>query len=276
MKKQRRINAAVFVLLLIGLSVIIVPFYLTIVSTFKDNMELFSHFFALPSRLNLSNLETIFEKPYFGISFLNSLKITVICLAGCAVFLPMAAYPVARRMHMDRGYRFLYYFMVAGIFVPFIVRMMPVVKLLNSLGIADQRGLMLLYLGGATCEGIFLMTGYLASVPCDLEEAACIDGASTLQVFVRIMYPVMKPIIVTVLIKNGLWYWNDYLLPSLLLKTPDERTLVLFQYNFRGEHATQYPLVFACLLVSMLPMLLFYFFMQKQIIGGMMSGAVKG
>ena len=90
------------------------------------------------------------------------------------------------------------------------------------------------------------------------------------------MYPVMKPIIITVLIKNCLWFWNDYLLPSLVLKLPEERTLILFQYNFKGEHATQYPLVFACLLVSMLPMMVFYFFMQKQIIGGMMAGAVKG
>lgn len=276
MKNQRRASAFSFIVLLLGLGIVLIPFYLTIVSAFKDDAELYNAFFALPKQLDLSNFQTIFGKPYFGNSFMNSVKVTVICLVGCAILLPMAAYPISRRMNTNKAYRFLYFFMVSGIFVPFIVRMMPVVKLLNSLGIADQRGLILLYLGGATCEGVFLISGYLASVPIDLEEAAYIDGASTMQVFTRIMYPVMQPILITVLIKNGLWFWNDYLLPSLLLRMPEERTLVLFQYNFKGEYATQYPLVFACLLVSMLPMMIFYFFMQKQIIGGMMTGAVKG
>ena len=276
MRNQRRMRAFSFVVLLVGLGLIAVPFYLTIVSAFKTNAELYSGFFRLPQGLYLENFSCIVNKPTFWVSLFNSVKVTAVGLLGCAVLLPMASYPIARRMGGSRVYRFLYFFMVAGIFVPFVVRMMPVIKLLNSLGIADQRGLLLLYLGGATCEGVFLITGYLASVPNDLEEAAYIDGASTLQVFTRIMYPVMQPIIVTVLIKNGLWFWNDFLLPSLLLKTPEQRTLVLFQYNFKGEYATQYPLVFACLLVAVLPMMVFYLFMQKHIIGGMMAGAVKG
>jgi len=276
MRNQRIIRTFSFIVLAAGLFLVMIPFYLTIVSAFKTDMELYSRFFALPQTLNLENFKTIFAKPTFLDSFFNSLKLTVISLIGCGIMLPMASYPISRRMHTSKAYHFLYYYMVAGIFVPFLVRMIPVIKLLNSMNLANQTGLVLIYLGGATCEGVFLMTGYLASVPHDMEEAAYIDGASTFQVFTQIMYPVMKPIIITVLIKNCLWFWNDYLLPSLLLKLPEERTLVLFQYNFKGEHATQYPLVFACLLVSMLPMMIFYFFMQKQIIGGMMAGAVKG
>lgn len=276
MKSQRRIQTFSFIVLLLGLIIVAIPFYLTIVSAFKTDMELYTRFFALPHTLNLDNFKTIFDKPTFLTSFFNSLKITLIGLAGCAIMLPMAAYPISRRMRSSKIYNFLYYYMLAGIFVPFLVRMIPVIKLLNSMNLANQTGLLLIYLGGATCEGVFLITGYLASVPTDMEEAAYIDGASTFQVFTQIMYPVMRPIISTVLIKNCLWFWNDYLLPSLLLKLPEERTLVLFQYNFKGEYATQYPLVFACLLVSMLPMMIFYFFMQRQIIGGMMAGAVKG
>lgn len=276
MKSQRRIQTFSFIVLLLGLIIVAIPFYLTIVSAFKTDMELYTRFFALPQTLNLDNFKTIFDKPTFLTSFFNSLKITILGLAGCAIMLPMAAYPISRRMRSSKIYNFLYYYMLAGIFVPFLVRMIPVIKLLNSMNLANQSGLLLIYLGGATCEGVFLITGYLASVPTDMEEAAYIDGASTFQVFTQIMYPVMRPIISTVLIKNCLWFWNDYLLPSLLLKLPEERTLVLFQYNFKGEYATQYPLVFACLLVSMLPMMIFYFFMQKQIIGGMMAGAVKG
>lgn len=276
MKSQRRIQTFSFIVLLAGLFVVAIPFYLTIVSAFKTDMELYTRFFALPQTLNLDNFKIIFDKPTFLTSFFNSLKITLIGLIGCGIMLPMAAYPISRRMRSSKIYNFLYYYMLAGIFVPFLVRMIPVIKLLNSMNLANQTGLLLIYLGGATCEGVFLITGYLATVPTDMEEAAYIDGASTFQVFTKIMFPVMKPIISTVLIKNCLWFWNDYLLPSLLLKLPEERTLVLFQYNFKGEYATQYPLVFACLLVSMLPMMVFYFFMQKQIIGGMMAGAVKG
>lgn len=276
MRSQRRIQMFSFTVLLLGLFVVAIPFYLTIVSAFKTDMELYTRFFALPQTLNLDNFKTIFDKPTFMTSFFNSLKITLIGLVGCGIMLPMAAYPISRRMRSSKIYNFLYYYMLAGIFVPFLVRMIPVIKLLNAMNLANQTGLLLIYLGGATCEGVFLITGYLATVPTDMEEAAYIDGASTFQVFTQIMYPVMRPIISTVLIKNCLWFWNDYLLPSLLLKLPEERTLVLFQYNFKGEYATQYPLVFACLLVSMLPMMVFYFFMQKQIIGGMMAGAVKG
>ena len=276
MRKQRIARGFTFAVLTFGLVLVLIPFYLTIVSAFKEDLELYTHFFALPKALNLSNFKTIFEKPVFLTSLLNSFKLTIISLVGCGILLPMAAYPISRRMHSSKVYHFLYYYMVAGIFVPFLVRMIPVIKLLNNMNLANQTGLVLIYLGGSTCEGVFLITGYLASIPTDMEEAAYIDGASTFQVYTRIMYPVMKPIIITVLIKNCLWFWNDYLLPSLLLKLPEERTLVLFQYNFKGEHATQYPLVFACLLVSMLPMMIFYFFMQKQIIGGMMAGAVKG
>lgn len=276
MRKQRMIRGLTFAVLTLGLVLVLIPFYLTVVSAFKEDLELYTHFFALPKTLNLNNFKTIFEKPVFLSSLLNSFKLTLISLIGCAILLPMAAYPISRRMNSSKVYHFLYYYMVAGIFVPFLVRMIPVIKLLNNMNLANQTGLVLIYLGGATCEGVFLITGYLASIPNDMEEAAYIDGASTFQVYTCIMYPVMKPIIITVLIKNCLWFWNDYLLPSLLLKLPEERTLVLFQYNFKGEHATQYPLVFACLLVSMLPMMIFYFFMQKQIIGGMMTGAVKG
>ncbi len=276
MRNQRIARTFSFVVLLCGLFLVMIPFYLTIVSAFKEDLELYTHFFSLPKRLNLDNFNTIFAKKDFLTSFFNSLKITVIALIGCAILLPMAAYPISRRMHTSKFYNFLYYYMVAGIFVPFLVRMIPVIKLLNDMNLANQMGVLLIYLGGSTCEGVFLICGYLASIPTDMEEAAYIDGATSLQAYVYIMYPVMKPIIITVLIKNCLWFWNDYLLPSLLLKLPEERTLVLFQYNFKGEHATQYPLVFACLLVSMLPMMIFYFFMQKQIIGGMMAGAVKG
>jgi raffinose/stachyose/melibiose transport system permease protein len=276
MKKRVVCDIVVYTILIAGLVLIMIPFYLTFVSAFKNSNELLSSFFSPPSGLYLENFVMIFSKKDYFYAIFNSFQITAVSLALCAVCLPMAAYPIARRMNTSRLFKALFLFMISGIFVPFIVRMLPVIKLLNSWGLANKFGLILIYLGGATCEGVFLITGYLASVPMELEEAAYIDGASTRSVFFKIIYPVIRPIVATVVIKNGLWFWNDFLLPNLLLRTPKERTLMLFQYNFKGEHATDYPLVFACFLLSMLPIMIFYFIMQKNIIAGLISGSVKG
>ena len=131
-------------------------------------------------------------------------------------------------------------------------------------------------LGSATCDGVYLFVGYLASIPKELEEAAYIDGARTPDVFFRVIYPLLKPMISTIVIKNGLWFWNDYLLPSLILTDRDFHTLTLFLDRFKTEYYIDYTLVFAAILLTMLPMLLLYIFMQKQFIGGLTGGAVKG
>ena len=121
------------------------------------------------------------------------------------------------------------------------------------------------------------MVGYLASMPTDLEEAAYIDGASTNQVFYRIVRPIMKPIISTVVIKNSLWIWNDYFMPSLVLNQSNlNRTLTLYQYSFRTENSTNFTIVFAVMLLSILPIFIVYCLFQKRIVAGMMEGAVKG
>lgn len=276
MKRSKGITCTTYVILSVGLVLILTPFYLTVVSAFKTTAQLHNNFFGLPESLYLDNFSRIFSKNDYFYGLWNSLFITITSVILCAVCLPMAAYPVARRMHGSRVYKFLYIYMVAGIFVPFIVRMMPVINLLNTWKLANKWGLILIYLGGATCEGIFLITGFLSTIPTDLEEAAYIDGAGTARVFFHVVYPVITPIVATVAIKNSLWFWNDFLLPSLIMRKPQERTLVLFQYNFKGEYATEYPMVFACLLLAMLPIMVFYFFMQKSIINGIMTGSIKG
>ncbi len=265
-----------YTMLTCGIILISIPFYLTIVSAFKDNAQLHGNFFGLPQTLYLDNFVEILSKPNYFLALRNSFFITISGLFLCGLFLPMASYAVSRRMNTSKIYKFLYFFLISGLFVPFMVRMMPVISLLNDWGLANMWGIVLIYIGGSTCEGIFLMVGYLSAIPNELEEAADIDGASTFRTFRSIMFPLMRPIVATVLIKNGLWFWNDYLLPSLVLRTPEQQTLILFQYRFQGEYATEYPLVFACLLLAMLPIMIFYLFMQKHIIGGMMQGAVKG
>lgn len=273
---KKTIRVFVYAALLFGLFLIAVPFYLSMVSSLKTQAELSRNFFGLPIEATFENYKAIVEKGDFIPALSNSFFITIVSLCGFAILLPMASYPIARRMGSSKFYMGLYFYMLASIFIPFQVKMIPIVKLMNGIGIANKYGLILLYLAGSTGEGMFLMTGYLASVPRDMEEAAYIDGATTRQIFTKIMIPIMKPIIATVLIKNSLWVWNDFMMPSMVLRLRTDRTLPLFQYAFQGEYATNYPLVFAAFVMAMVPIMLFYFVMQKNIIDGMMSGAVKG
>ncbi|RGY97505.1 carbohydrate ABC transporter permease [Clostridium sp. AM58-1XD] len=276
MREKRSINIFIAVFLAASLINVAFPFYLTVITSLKTNSEIARSFFALPAAPNLDNFRTVIGKGNYFSSLFNSVFVTVTGLALMSLLLPMAAYPIARNMKKSRFYRFLFYFMVAGIFIPFQVRMMPMVKLMNFLGLMNPVGLVLLYLAGSTCEGIFLYVGYFGSIPTDLEEAAYIDGATTRQIFFKIVKPLLRPMTATILIKNGLWMWNDYLMPSLVLTKPEYYTLQLFQYIFKGENMTDYSLVFASFLLGMLPVMVLYVFMQKRIIGGMMSGAVKG
>jgi raffinose/stachyose/melibiose transport system permease protein len=149
---------------------------------------------------------------------------------------------------------------------------------MNQLGMLNTNGIILLYIAYSTSEGVFLFVGYLSSIPADLEEAATIDGASTVIIFFRIMYPLLKPITATVLIRNALWVWNDFFMPLLVLnKSSKFQTLPLYLYMFRaGDAAIAYPLLFTVFFLSMFPMIVAYIFLQKQIVGGMMSGAIKG
>jgi raffinose/stachyose/melibiose transport system permease protein len=245
---------------------------------FKTMGDLATNFFAPPSVLHLENLKTVLGgKNYFN-ALGNSLKITFFVLVFNAFLLPMVSYPISRRMNSTRFYKFLFYFIVAGIFVPFQVKMIPIIKLMNQLGFLNTNGIILLYLAYSTSEGVFLIVGYLSSIPTDLEEAATIDGAGTSRIFFRIMYPLLRPIIATVLIRNALWVWNDFFMPLLILnKSSKFQTLPLYLYMFRaGDAAIEYPLLFTVFFLSMFPMIIVYIFLQKQIVGGMMSGAIKG
>ena len=277
MKKKQIGHLLIYLILTLGALAIIFPFYLTIVSSLKDMSDIFSNFFGLPKKLSLDNFRYVLSKPDYFIALKNTVIITGISVVAMITFLPMCSYAISRRRTTSKFYNFLYFFMVAGIFIPFQVKMPPLIKLMSQIGMLNRTGAILLYIANSTCEGVFLMVGYLSAIPKDLEEAAYIDGASTHQVFRMIVRPVMSPIISTVVIKNSLWIWNDYFMPSLVLNQSNlNRTLTLYQYSFRTENSTNFTIVFAVMLLSILPILIAYCIFQKQIVAGMMEGAVKG
>ncbi|MDR3138318.1 MAG: carbohydrate ABC transporter permease [Treponema sp.] len=259
-----------------GILLILLPCYFVAISAFKDNGQIISNFFAPPSSFFLDNFVSIINRQNFPRYFYNSVWITLTGLMGGFIILPMTSYPIARMMGKSRFYRYLYYFLLMGIFVPFQVKMMPLIKLTSMMGMMNKLGLVIVYYSGSVCEGVFLYVGYISSLSPSIEEAAYIDGASPFQTYWRIVLPQLTPMTATIMISNGLWFWNDFTLPLLMLNTKvRDWTLVLFQYNFKSKYYLDYSMVFASLFISSIPIIIFYIFMQKHIISGLSGGAVK-
>lgn len=274
---KKKVNFLVYIFLIIGVVLIIYPIFLTIITSLKTPQELSQDFFALPKSLMLDNFKEILFNSEYPQTVLNTVVITVFSSIGVIIFIPLVSYAIARNMKTRKYYKFLYFFLLMGIFVPFTVKMLPLIKVMSVMDMLNISGLIIVYIASAVCEGVFLYVAFIQGIPGELEEAAYIDGASVLKTYVRVVFPLLKPMTATVLIKNGLWFWNDFLLPLLTLnKSPDNWTLTLFQYNFKTTHAVNYPMIFAAFLLSMLPVMILYGFMQKKIIGGLTSGAVKG
>ena len=263
MRTTKKGKFFLYLILTLGALLILFPMYITITTTFKTPAESAVSFFTLPKKL------------YYAYG--NTILITVVSLLGEMLILPPMGFALSRGMKQNRFFKGLYFFFLLGIFLPWQVRMMPVVKLMGWLGLLSPLGITLLYVAHATCESMFLYVGYLATVSDSIEEAAYIDGASTFQVYTRVILPLMTPILSTVLIREGLAIWNDFQMPLITLNRSSKLwTLTIYLNNFQSELSVDYNLSFACLMLTCLPIVIFYIIMQKQIMGGLTSGAVKG
>lgn len=276
-KKSKTTDYLIYLLLFFGALLILFPLYITISTTFKTTEESAISFFSLPKSLYLGNYREVLQDEKLYYAYQNTLLITFTTLILEFIIMPPMGYALSRSIGNSKVFRWIYYFFLLGIFLPFQVRMMPLVKLMGNLKMLSPIGLSVLYLAHATCESMFLYVGYLATVSPSLEEAAYIDGASTLQSYTKVILPLMKPILATVLIREGLAIWNDFLLPLVMLNRSQKLwTLTIYQNNFQSEFNVDYNLAFACLVLASLPIIIFYIVMQKHIIGGLTSGAVKG
>ena len=277
MRTTKKGKFFLYLILTLGALLILFPMYITITTTFKTPAESAVSFFTLPQSLYLGNYATVLQDEKLYYAYGNTILITVVSLLGEMLILPPMGFALSRGMKQNRFFKGLYFFFLLGIFLPWQVRMMPVVKLMGWLGLLSPLGITLLYVAHATCESMFLYVGYLATVSDSIEEAAYIDGASTFQVYTRVILPLMTPILSTVLIREGLAIWNDFQMPLITLNRSSKLwTLTIYLNNFQSELSVDYNLSFACLMLTCLPIVIFYIIMQKQIMGGLTSGAVKG
>ena len=270
-------NIPVYVILTLGALLILFPMYITLATTLKTSSESANSFFTLPKSLYLGNYQKVLEDSKLYYAYGNTLMVTLVSLIGEMIILPPMGFAVSRGMKDKKFFRGLYYFFLLGIFLPWQVRMMPVVKLIGWFNLLSPLGITLLYIAHATCESMFLYVGYLSTVSTSIEEAAYIDGASTFQIYSRVVLPLMKPILSTVLIREGLAIWNDFQLPLITLNRSYKMwTLTIYLNNYQSEYGVNYNEAFSCLVLTCLPIIIFYVLMQKQIMGGLTSGAVKG
>ena len=249
------------------------PFYIIIVNSFKSKAELFENILGLPNSLNPVNYVEAFQRIHFLRAFSNSLLITVVSIALLVILASMAGWKLVRTKSAVSS--FLFFMFVGAMVIPFQSVMLPLVTLLGRLGLLNRVGLIICYLGFQAGLSIFLYHGFVKNVPVELEESAVIDGASELQTFWMVVFPVLQPITLTVVILNTIWIWNDYLLPSLVINKEGMRTIPLQIFLFFGEYTKQWHLALAGLMLAILPVIIFYFSVQKYIIQGATQGAIK-
>lgn len=277
-KGTQRVNWPVTILLILGSLTIFFPLYMAIVIAFKSPSEMtndIAGILSLPSAFRLDNFTEAMRVTDFWHSLGNSLLITCTVILIAIAVHSLAGYAIGRNMGHSRFYNIAYLYIVSGMFVPFAILMMPLVKQTAQIGLANRMGVILLYVVFYMPMNLLLYSGYLKNIPLALEEAARVDGASTWETYWKIIFPIMKPMHATAAVLTALGTWNDVMTPLVIMSGTGHNTLPLAQLNFQTQFGTNYNLAFASYLLALLPILIFYLFCQKQILNGVVNGAVK-
>jgi raffinose/stachyose/melibiose transport system permease protein len=273
-------------MLTIGLVVIfLVPLFLVLINAAKTNNEIISAPLSMPSDWSTLwvNILNIWNNPNLRYSqaLVNSTIITVFSLMGITIFSAMAAWVLLRTKTKTSTAIFMIF--VAAMVIPFQVVMFPMVKWFGIFqsftGIQMLRsytGIIIAYIGFGSSLSIFMFHGFMKSIPHEIEEAAYMDGCGKFKTFFLIVLPILKPIYVTILILNGIWIWNDFLLPMLILgKGTPVQTIPLAVNNFAGAFLVSWDLMMTAILMALVPIIIFFLMAQKHIIKGMVEGSVK-
>ncbi|MGC5776017.1 carbohydrate ABC transporter permease [Paenibacillus pabuli] len=272
--QSRMLGWAKLVSLIVAMVLFIFPFLLLITNSFKANQAITSDPLGLPASVQWDNYVSAFDKMGYMSAFGNSLLITVAGVLLIALLAAMTAHYFVR--HKSKLNQYLFFLMVAAMIIPFQAIMIPLVKIYGSLGMLDNKwSLIYMYIGFGSPLAVFIYHGFIKSIPLELEEAALMDGCGRVQTFFRIVLPVLLPTSVTITVLNVLWIWNDFLLPSLVLTSSEQRTLPLSTFYFYGTYTVDYGPLMAGLVLTLLPVLIVYLFAQKYIIQGVMQGSIK-
>lgn len=253
------------------------PVFIVLINSFKGKFFISEEPFSLPDKTTFAGLENYvsgLEKTGFFSAFGWSLFITVFSVLAIVLFTSMTAWYIVRVK--NKFTKALYYVFVFSMIVPFQMVMFTMTKTAGELGLDTPWGIVLIYLGFGAGLAVFMFCGFLKSVPLEIEEAAMIDGCNPIQTFFTVVFPILKPTAITVAILNAMWIWNDYLLPYLLIGSEYKTIPIAVQYLRGGYGSVDMGALMAMLVLSIIPIIIFYLFCQKYIIKGIVAGAVKG
>lgn len=254
------------------------PIVLVIINSFKKKAYITRRPFEIPTDkmfVGLENYVKGIERTGFFSAFWTSLFITVFSVAAIILFCSMTAWYIMRVK--DAFTTAIYYLCLFAMIVPFQMVMYTLSKTANVLHLGNPVGIILVYVGFGAGLSVFMFTGFVKSIPLEIEEAAMIDGCNPLQTYFQVVFPIMKPTCITVMILQAMWIWNDYLLPSLVLDQKKYKTIPMaVQYLKGGYGSVDMGAMMAVLVLSIIPIIIFYLVCQKYIIEGVVAGAVKG
>ena len=267
---------------------VLFPFYLVMMNAFKKQADIVAdpvRFRGVSFAQLTKNLNSVIHNSNFNFwyAFGTSTVITIVSLILLILFGSMAAWVISRN-HKKAWATAIYMVFIASMIIPFQVVMLPLVSTFRDVGkfigismLQSVQGIVFAYLCFGGAMTVFILTGFIKGIPYELEEAAAIDGCSPEGTFFKIIFPLLRPVITTVTILNGMWIWNDYLLPSLMLgQNGKVKTLPVAVQAFVGSYVKQWDLILSAALLAILPMIIVFLIGQKQIMSGMVEGAVKG
>ena len=269
------LNVSIFLVLCLYALFTLFPILLAIVNSGKTQSEILTNILAFPAAFKWENYLIAFEKINFLRSFFNTLIVVVIGCTGIVLFSAVAGYKLARVK--SKLSTFYYGLFVLSMLIPFHSIMITLVKISTVTQLQGKiGGLGLIYIGLGVPMAIFLYTGFIRTIPAELDEAARMDGCSDLRLFFQIIFPQLKPITATIIITNALWMWNDFLLPLLILPNSKSYTILLATNMLFGQYGNNdWPAILSVLIMAMLPAVVFYLALQKNILKGISEGALK-
>lgn len=256
--------------------IVLIPIYYLVVTTFKSSTEAALAPMALPSSLDFSAYFEAFEKMQYPRAFKNTFIITACSVTGLIIVSSMCGY-VLNRKGKHRIAQIVFLLILSGMMFPYQMSILGLYKIVQELHLMNKLlGVILIDIAINIPFATFMLKSFVSTIPIELEEAARIDGAGTFRTFWTITFPLMKPIIATVAILNTLTIWNDFMGPLYFLQSRENDVILQEVYRNIGQFATDWTSLFPMMVLGVLPLVIFYLFMQRFIIGGVMSGSVKG
>lgn len=273
--KSRACSLLILLILIVAAAFTLFPIYMCLLNSLKTQGDMINNIMSIPARFEFGNYVDAFRKTNFLQSFRNTLIVVTVGLTGIILFSAMAGYKLCRTK--TKLSTILFGLFVMSMLIPFHSIMITLTRIARNLTVQGSTiGLGLIYIGLGVPMAIFLYHGFVKSIPCELEEAAFIDGCGDFRLFLTIIFPMLLPITATVAILNTLWMWNDFLLPLLMLTDSDHYTLLLSTNMLFGQYGNNdWSAILSTLLMAMLPVIVLYLLLQKYIVNGITEGAIK-